>query len=382
MRKILVFTILIISVIDLKSQDNIDLPYDFEKKAFEHIERLSGFGIRSAGTDAELKTIEYLINEFQSIGLTTKIDTFQFKCFLLNEKIIKSGNEKFSYDKIIFNPYVGIEEIQGKLHCFHPDSSYDKLPELNDKIILTTKPSNIWKLTDKKPKAIVFTNQADFENQLYHDNKIASINVSGHVKEYKTYNIVASTNDQIDKEIVVSAHWDSYRGPGANDNASGIGVMVEIARFIKNYDKNYPVNFQFVAFGGEELGMIGSKAFIENYQQELMDCIFNFNIDNVGGTVGPFIALKGKQNIDKSDNVSFDLIARTDFNENWIASGHEFHLSIPTVIPDWLNEDIVRVADSLGIEIKPVGDMGSDHRIFAYIGIPSTNMCIGDEKVE
>jgi len=53
---------------------------------------------------------------------------------------------------------------------------------------------------------------------------------------------------------VVGAHYDSINkhggSPGANDNASGVGVILEAARVLKRADLPYVV--EFVAFGAEE----------------------------------------------------------------------------------------------------------------------------------
>jgi hypothetical protein len=56
-------------------------------------------------------------------------------------------------------------------------------------------------------------------------------------------------------KIVVGAHYDSIskrgtRSPGANDNASGVGVMLEVARVLANVELPYVL--EFVAFGAEE----------------------------------------------------------------------------------------------------------------------------------
>ena len=48
------------------------------------------------------------------------------------------------------------------------------------------------------------------------------------------------------------------RAPGANDNASGVSAIIEIARVLAN--ENLQHSLQFVLFSGEEQGLLGSKA--------------------------------------------------------------------------------------------------------------------------
>ena len=67
--------------------------------------------------------------------------------------------------------------------------------------------------------------------------------------------------------IVLGAHMDSVaRSPGANDNASGVAVLLEIARLVRG--TSYAGFLRFVAFGSEEYGTdgrhhVGSQEFVE-----------------------------------------------------------------------------------------------------------------------
>ena len=49
--------------------------------------------------------------------------------------------------------------------------------------------------------------------------------------------------------------------PGANDNASGVAAMIEIARVMKSRKYTPAISIQFIAFGAEELGFLGSADF-------------------------------------------------------------------------------------------------------------------------
>jgi hypothetical protein len=75
------------------------------------------------------------------------------------------------------------------------------------------------------------------------------ITVNGRV----TRNVIASLpgNQRPARSIVVGAHMDSRGGPGANDNATGVAVVLEIARILKANARNVPA-ITFVFFGGEE----------------------------------------------------------------------------------------------------------------------------------
>jgi len=57
--------------------------------------------------------------------------------------------------------------------------------------------------------------------------------------------------------VIIGAHYDAVdAGQGADDNASGVGVMLEVAERIARYNQEYDI--AFVAFGAEEAGLLGS----------------------------------------------------------------------------------------------------------------------------
>jgi aminopeptidase YwaD len=59
--------------------------------------------------------------------------------------------------------------------------------------------------------------------------------------------------------------------PGANDNGSGIATLLAIAEEIA--DKPYPFTIRFIAFGSEELGLEGSRYYVDNLTQDELDQI-------------------------------------------------------------------------------------------------------------
>lgn len=69
---------------------------------------------------------------------------------------------------------------------------------------------------------------------------------------------------------------------GADDNASGTAGLLELARFFKNNGKTEAHNFLFLAFSGEELGLIGSKKWTERPTIDLATVDFMINMDMIG----------------------------------------------------------------------------------------------------
>ena len=69
---------------------------------------------------------------------------------------------------------------------------------------------------------------------------------------------------------------------GADDNASGVAALLELALFFKNNEYLEKNNFLFIAFSSEEKGMLGSKYFIQNPIIDTSKINFVVNIDMIG----------------------------------------------------------------------------------------------------
>jgi aminopeptidase YwaD len=110
-------------------------------------------------------------------------------------------------------------------------------------------------------------------------------------------NVIGYIDNKAANTIVLGAHFDHlgwgednnslYRnGPkqihnGADDNASGTAALIELARLLKA-SKNKQNNYLFVAFSGEELGLFGSKYFVENPTIGLSSINYMINMDMLG----------------------------------------------------------------------------------------------------
>jgi hypothetical protein len=112
--------------------------------------------------------------------------------------------------------------------------------------------------------------------------------------------IIPGTNPDLSEAVVVSAHYDhlGFGWPdvrkgnegkihnGADDNASGIAVMLELAKTLGKTQKPARTII-FIAFTAEESGLVGSRYFANNYQKFPINKILaNLNIDTVGRLFG------------------------------------------------------------------------------------------------
>lgn len=88
-------------------------------------------------------------------------------------------------------------------------------------------------------------------------------------------------------EIVIGAHYDSqsyipWQAPGADDNASGTSAVLEIARVLRvgSYLPRHAL--RFVAFGAEEMGLIGSEWFASRLSNQSRTVVLMLNFDMIG----------------------------------------------------------------------------------------------------
>ncbi len=118
------------------------------------------------------------------------------------------------------------------------------------------------------------------------------------IKKAKSYNICGYIEGKSRKNeyLMVGAHWDHLGAdaaghfPGADDNASGVATVLEMAHFWSKMRPQRSIIFSF--WCGEEIGLIGSEYFVKNSPLKLEEIVFYLNLDMVGQGNG--IYLMGK----------------------------------------------------------------------------------------
>lgn len=90
------------------------------------------------------------------------------------------------------------------------------------------------------------------------------------------------------KWLVLTAHYDHLGRmgretyfPGGNDNASGVAMLLELAAWFKEHPLSKK-NILFIAFSGEEAGLLGSRYFTEHPEIPLKNIAFLLNLDIMG----------------------------------------------------------------------------------------------------
>lgn len=131
-----------------------------------------------------------------------------------------------------------------------------------------------------------------------------------YIKDYKVSNLAGWIQGHSipDSFILFTAHYDHLGQmgknvffPGANDNASGVAMILSLAGYYKTHTPDYSV--AFVAFTGEEAGLLGSQYFVKNPPIDLKKIKFLINIDLAGNGEEGITVVNGSVYPDKFEKL-------------------------------------------------------------------------------
>jgi aminopeptidase YwaD len=328
-------------------------------RALEHARVLAeDIGVRAAGTDAERQAAEYIGGELASYGYETEFQPFPIASYetVRSDLSITHAAGASSYQA---TPLTGsaqgdlmAEVVNGGLgypEDFPGNAAGRVVLIERGEITFAEKVANA--TAAGAAAVIVYNNEggafggtlvnganipvlsisgtdgAAMRELLDQGAVIASLGVEIRTEEAESQNVVAKPPGGTCR-IIAGGHYDSVpNGPGANDNASGTAVVIEIARVLAA-DGDFD-DVCFALFGAEEIGLIGSGEFVGSQSMDGVEAMLNFDMLAVG--------------------------------EGWPLGG---------------TADIVylagEVAEVLGLPYRiDVGTGGSDHAPFIAAGIPS-----------
>lgn len=192
------------------------------------------------------------------------------------------------------------------------------------------------------------------------NRKAVTLNVKMEENPVPTANIIAFKNNQAPTTIVIGAHHDHlgmgnsasrHRGTpalhrGADDNASGAAALLALAQYFATDTLVQGNNILFIAFGAEEMGLLGSKQWVSTATVDLENVNYMLNLDMIG-------------RMDLESNV---VINGTGTSEKW-------------------NKIIgVKNCYPLRPTLRPSGVGPSDHTSFYNAGIPVLHFFTGTHE--
>ncbi len=266
------------------------------------------------------KAASYLVKELKSIGVSkfeksySQFYTFPVNTFPNNLSVVLNGKLLVAGKHYLIEPTS--KTIKQGFQLFKTDSvTYQAIDgnkpaalqiKLKKKLTYTvaTSLSNqtiIELLKDSFPYDLK-TMDVIFENKFI--SQFSCQNIAGFIKG----------TQQPDSFIVYTAHYDHLGAigkdayfPGANDNASGVSVLLNLAKYYKAHPAKYSIAFVF--FSGEEAGLLGSKYYSEHPMFSLSKIKFLTNLDLLGtGDEGIMVvnATVFKNQFDKLNQINLE----------------------------------------------------------------------------
>lgn len=341
--------------------------------AYEHVEFLTSIAPRFAGTEAESIAASYIENEFRSYGLETWVENFTIEnSYIIEENWLRvTSPEQFDLTFIpaVYSPSTDNIIIGRLVRVTEKPENLEQLREcviLVERNILVEGKNFLRTLVDLPPLAVLtyFENWPPY-SEIWPDSPGAplfwisgedvqrlielleqgevevELRLKARIERSTSRNVVAKLPGGSEEIITVGAHHDSVLTPGAVDDASGVAVVLEMARVLSM--ENLPRTILFTTFGGEELGLLGSAAFVREHADNKIAAV-----------------------------VVFDVIAPGP--ENGLRVGLRNSWEVATT--EWFDNYVQRIAKNLGFytQSENAQDVGgySDYASFTRAGIPGT----------
>jgi hypothetical protein len=240
--------------------------------------------------DGLKKTADFLKNEFRSYGLKPLVGDSYFQEFTFQVNTFP-GEMKVSVNGLRLQPgkdfIVGAESKGAKINTKLVKTDNTHYQDDKHRIIVSLEDKLTWSVSQWPLK---YTSIKIDKRAIKLAPKQININIENKVlSHFKANNICGIVKGKLnpDSLIVITAHYDHLGGmgrdtyfPGANDNASGVALLLSLA---KHYAANPPdFSVVFICFAGEEAGLLGSKYFSENPLVNLKNIRFLINTDLAG----------------------------------------------------------------------------------------------------
>lgn len=308
------------------------------EKAFAHVKELAEtIGIRAAGTEGERKAGDYIENYFKQLGLATERPPVEYTVTrdsgstlayqdkagqavnIKGNAVNLSGSGKLtavlSYAGLGLDGQITPGSLNGKIALIQrgqltfSEKVQNAVAGGAVGVVIynnTDGPLNVATLNKQASVPVLGLSQADGEklrDELRANQNFAlELNVNIYRQTLKMTNVVglrpASGPDKDNAPLlIIGGHYDSVpAGPGANDNASGTAVMMELARVLHTQYPKYEI--RYIGFAGEEIGLAGSSEYVRQMSPtERQRVVAMINIDMI--SVGPNFYVGGVPELTK-----------------------------------------------------------------------------------
>ena len=274
--------------------------------------------VRMGGSDAELKCAQYICDLCAEFGQTAQIVPFEVDMAQIQTAVLSVDGVEIPCKGYL---NAGSGEVEAPLYYLRNTDPYS-LSLCKGKIVLIDGYLGYWMYQDLLENGAVGfitydgnanysdwdIDQRELRSYVSKGNKIPGVNINAksaislirdgaanakitlEQNEYKgnSHNVILDLPGEIPEYIVLTAHYDSTSlSQGAYDNMSGSVGILGVAEYFANHPHRY--GLRFIWCGSEERGLLGSKAYCADNEEELKNVVLNINLDMIGCIMGKFI---------------------------------------------------------------------------------------------
>ncbi len=245
---------------------------------------------RGYTNDGMKKAADFLAAEFKNLGLAPLdkkdfLQSFSFSANTFPGKMEVEINGKKLLPGIDFIIGADSHSAKGKGKLSQKDSA--TFVDVDKKIIVKLENKLTWNAAQKQEDYDLI--QLD-KNRFTELLKTIKINIEAKlIEKFEAANVCAMVKgkEKPDSFIFITAHYDHLGGmgkhtyfPGANDNASGVALLLSMAKYYAAHPQKYSIGF--ILFAAEEIGLLGSKYYTEHPLTPLKNIRFLTNTDLAG----------------------------------------------------------------------------------------------------
>lgn len=353
-------------------------------------------GTRQTGTPGYSASVDYVVNALKDNGFDVQTPDFELGIFHVHAESLTIDGAKVEAQAVEYSGATSAAGVSGPLVVVPSDDSpgcestdYESLP-IAGAVVLVDRGGCY--LSDKAAAAagrgaigLIIANDVEetaFSGALVEDDRVTipvtsvgraegarlrtrtgnmTLVVDARTDHVRAKNVIAQTTTGSSQNVVVvGAHLDSVRrGPGINDNASGVSAVLATALAMGS-DPPVQNAVRFAFFGGEEEWLVGSDDYVKSLDLEaLKDVALYLNFDMIGSPNPGYFTLDG------------DLSAPADPEFPQLPEGSA---GIEQAFSDFLGDGGIPTQDL-------TVDGRGDYHAFVRAGIPAGQLFTGSEAV-
>ena len=333
------------------------------------------FSPRESATEEEAAAAEFLLSELRALGLEAELQPFTVELFATDPPIFSLTSPEVREIRGIPMTLSGFGRVTGALVGAGkalreevPAEGFEGKIAFIERGTITFE-QKVSRVSDAGAiGAVIYNNQPGlFRGRLANEASLPAISISREdgeavkglmgrggvtatisvvLQNRDARNVVAEIpgTDENGGVVVLGGHYDTVSDTqGATDNGSGIATLVTTVRELSN--DSYPFTLRIIAFGAEEVGLFGSRFYVDSLSPEdRSDIVAMLNFDAVGS--GEFVEVIGSPDLVEyvlTYGLTNDLKMRRGEVPEGAASDHSSFEAVGIPVLFFVGDDISRI---------------------------------------